>query len=1132
MDSSSDADSTPATDSLGPSSAATSPGQPFALRINLASCKYPVLRIVQFKLGWEEVADESAHLFWTDTSSGTERLIRVRRPQKLNHFPGMLEIARKKGLARSLGHMQRLFPQHYDFHPPTFLLPEQQEEFETALVEGGGAGHGGGGQAPGGGGGGGLPGGGAGRRKRGQRHRPTYILKLDNGSMGRGIRLVQTLAQAHVALPTFEHANVVASAYVARPLLVDGVKFDLRVYALGLVRFCTEPYAPPRKSNLDNAYAHLTNYAINKHNSKFVFNKDAAQDGDGSKWSLSALREWMARQGHDWERLWVEIKASIAKAIYNYKACTKLDDDGLTCFELLGCDVLVDEDLKPWLLEVNHSPSLPVDTPLDLSVKERLLMDVMRLVGIDAASVQAELDAREACMLQRLYAPLAGRTSPTPPRAAAECGAALRGAAPEDSAEASSAGGGAAAAGAEAGWEARQAAHEDANLGLFERVLPALERERQAVYEELLGGAREVFYQHTMQASAPRLRAGQCVGQDIAGHLGRLARRMAQIKERREAEEREAAERVAAQERRTDALKSWMAELCRRHREERQRREAEAAAQQWEQQQQQQQQQAGGSCGSSAARRAFGVGSAEPAFPGGPAQRAAPAAAAAAAAKLGERHTDSAKCSSEAEAAAHPGGGATEADLGDVPRSQTNGEADNHEFEGPSMPWPKKRELVVLRSDGMSCTRETVQPNGSLAFSCTSAQQNLLVWKSPPKCAMVLKKIGDELMDELEEVLEYLGREEGMLCVVEPDDYMRLLQRGRAPAWDWVDTYQECQTGQLHCHIDFVVTLGGDGLILHAAHLFGKAIPPIIRRASSSARWASSPPMSSQTTGSTCTTAGQPCAEEVFQVMNEVVVSRGANPYLTRIEVYERDMLITKVQADGVMLATPTGSTAYSAAAGGSMCHPGVPAILFTPICPHSLSFRRAHPAPPHPAPPGPVLSCPPARLSRPPLGSLRARPLVRPTPGAEPTAPVGCKPAPRFTLDPPAHSARRRRPVVLPDYANIQLRVADDARCAALVCFDGRETRELQRGDSVSVCMSPYPVPTIDNADQTADWFLSIERCFHWNERTEQKAFPPALAKAAASAAAQVTLAATNGSGGLAPGVPQTAVARAQTLD
>jgi len=92
-----------------------------------------------------------------------------------------------------------------------------------------------------------------------------------------------------------------------------------------------------------------------------------------------------------------------------------------------------------------------------------------------------------------------------------------------------------------------------------------------------------------------------------------------------------------------------------------------------------------------------------------------------------------------------------------------------------------------------------------------------------------------------------------------------------------------------------------------------------------------------------------------YECLNEVVVDRGASPYLTNIECFENGRPITRVatrlsvtlecikmqvQADGIMLATPTGSTAYSVAAGGSMVHPHVAAILVTPICPHSLTFR------------------------------------------------------------------------------------------------------------------------------------------------------------------------------------------------
>lgn len=74
--------------------------------------------------------------------------------------------------------------------------------------------------------------------------------------------------------------------------------------------------------------------------------------------------------------------------------------------------------------------------------------------------------------------------------------------------------------------------------------------------------------------------------------------------------------------------------------------------------------------------------------------------------------------------------------------------------------------------------------------------------------------------------------------------------------------------------------------------------------------------------------------------MSDSACAAGAQAYLTNLEVYCDNTFVTNVQGDGLLLATPTGSTAYSLAAGGSMVHPSLEGILFTPICPHSLSFR------------------------------------------------------------------------------------------------------------------------------------------------------------------------------------------------
>ncbi|KAG0171240.1 hypothetical protein DFQ28_001126 [Apophysomyces sp. BC1034] len=79
---------------------------------------------------------------------------------------------------------------------------------------------------------------------------------------------------------------------------------------------------------------------------------------------------------------------------------------------------------------------------------------------------------------------------------------------------------------------------------------------------------------------------------------------------------------------------------------------------------------------------------------------------------------------------------------------------------------------------------------------------------------------------------------------------------------------------------------------------------------------------------------------ERYHVINDLVVDRGPSPYMSLLELFGDDKHLTTVQADGLAISSPTGSTAYSLSAGGSLTHPEIRALLITPICPHTLSFR------------------------------------------------------------------------------------------------------------------------------------------------------------------------------------------------
>lgn len=169
---------------------------------------------------------------------------------------------------------------------------------------------------------------------------------------------------------------------------------------------------------------------------------------------------------------------------------------------------------------------------------------------------------------------------------------------------------------------------------------------------------------------------------------------------------------------------------------------------------------------------------------------------------------------------------------------------------------------------------------------------------------------------------------------------------------------------------DLVLTLGGDGTVLYTSWLFQRIVPPILSFSLGSLgfltnfEFNSYKEQLSRVMGDagmrvnlrmrfTCTVyranpshdASDPespshLEAEQYEVLNELVIDRGPSPYVSNLELYGENELLTIVQADGCIFSTPTGSTAYSLSAGGSLVHPDIPAILLTPICPHTLSFR------------------------------------------------------------------------------------------------------------------------------------------------------------------------------------------------
>ncbi|KAK9273793.1 hypothetical protein L1049_018603 [Liquidambar formosana] len=250
---------------------------------------------------------------------------------------------------------------------------------------------------------------------------------------------------------------------------------------------------------------------------------------------------------------------------------------------------------------------------------------------------------------------------------------------------------------------------------------------------------------------------------------------------------------------------------------------------------------------------------------------------------------------------------------------------------------------------------------GNITTAERSSKQISLKWESHPQTVLVLTKPNSTSVQVLcAEMVRWLKEQKKLDILVEPRVRVELLSD--SSYFNFVQTWKDDkEISLLHTKVDLVVTLGGDGTVLWAASMFKGPVPPIIPFSLGSLGFMTpfhsehyKERLDSILRGPVSITLrhrlqchiiredakNEYDTEEPTLVLNEVTIDRGISSFLTNLECYCDNSFVTCVQGDGLILSTTSGSTAYSLAAGGSMVHPQVPAILFTPICPHSLSFR------------------------------------------------------------------------------------------------------------------------------------------------------------------------------------------------
>ncbi|XP_069113363.1 probable tubulin polyglutamylase TTLL9 isoform X4 [Argopecten irradians] len=291
--------------------------------------------------------------------------------QKILHFRNHYELTRKNLMVKNLKRLKKQTEREqgkseglsFDFHPTTYELPSEYHIFVEEFKRNPGI---------------------------------TWIMKPAAKSQGKGIFLFRRLkditdwkkGEYQPLTDTTREVpeTYVVQRYIENPYLIGGRKFDIRIYVLvvsynplkvwlyrdGFARFSNTRFS---LDSIEDAYVHLTNVSVQKNAPDYDPEK-------GCKWSTMRLRQYLtAKHGSEAvKKVFKGIDNIITKGLQSVQ---KIIINDKHCFEMYGYDILLDSDLKPWLIEINASPSLTASGKEDYELKFGLLNDLLNVLDLE-----------------------------------------------------------------------------------------------------------------------------------------------------------------------------------------------------------------------------------------------------------------------------------------------------------------------------------------------------------------------------------------------------------------------------------------------------------------------------------------------------------------------------------------------------------------------------------------------------------------------------------------------------------------------------------------------------------------------------------------------------------------------------